>query len=255
MTELFTQSRGQGKDLVLLHGWGLNSGVWEPLIGHLSTDFRVTTIDLPGFGRNVDAMPEDYSIEEVARQVAEHLPSDCILLGWSMGGLVAQQIALTSPQCLNHLVLVASSPHFPNRKNWPGIKPQVLSMFQQQLQRDFAKTLDRFLAIQALGSPSARADIRLIRDCIEHYPLPAPQALVAGLQLLAEVDLRKQIGQTVVPTTRIYGRLDSLVPKQAIANIAALHPQCHSKVMEHAAHAPFISHPQSFAELLRQFCV
>lgn len=252
-SQLFSQSRGRGPALVLLHGWGLNSGVWEPLLQHLAADFRVTCIDLPGFGRNADVHLADYSVSALAQMLEPCLPDNAIVLGWSMGGLVAQQLALRYPHKFAKLVVVASSPCFQQQQDWPGIQPQVLRMFEQQLERDFGKTLERFLAIQALGSVTAKKDIKLIRQCIEQYPQPHPNALRGGLSLLSTVDQRQQLATIKLPTLRIYGRLDSLVPQQAVAKIAQLQPHCHSEVIAHASHAPFISHAEEFAHLLRDF--
>lgn len=249
-TTLFTQSRGSGPDLVLLHGWGLNSGVWEPISEALTEQYRVTLIDLPGFGRNADRLPDDYNLQSISTWLADYLPQNCTLLGWSLGGLIAQQLALTVPGKIQRLVLLCSSPKFTQDQNWFGIKLSVLNTFEQQLEGDFSKTLDRFMAIQAMGSVSARHDIKKIKACIEDYPIPDEKALRAGLGILANADLREAIGSIDVPTHRLYGRLDSLVPHKAIEAIEALQPHSVSHVFEHASHAPFISHPESFLAYL-----
>ncbi|MCP5077676.1 MAG: alpha/beta fold hydrolase, partial [Psychromonas sp.] len=58
-----TKSRvvGQGKDLVLLHGWGVNSAVWQPVVELLGKHFRLHLIDLPGFGESKAVA--DYSLD------------------------------------------------------------------------------------------------------------------------------------------------------------------------------------------------
>ncbi|MGL6118711.1 alpha/beta fold hydrolase, partial [Plesiomonas sp.] len=53
MSKLYWQQQGQGeRDIVLLHGWGLNAEVWQPLVAELSSHYRVHTVDLPGYGRS-----------------------------------------------------------------------------------------------------------------------------------------------------------------------------------------------------------
>ena len=69
----------------------------------------------------------------MAEVVLRQAPDKAIWLGWSLGGLVASQIALTHPERVLALVTVASSPCFSARDEWPGIKPDVLAGFQQQL--------------------------------------------------------------------------------------------------------------------------
>lgn len=233
----------------MLHGWGLNSGVWEPVSQLIERHFRVTFIDLPGFGRNAQNLPDQYDLASVSMMVAEVMPDKCSLLGWSLGGLVAQQLALTH-NGIDKLILVASSPKFAMADDWPGIKPAVLNLFEQQLEQDFSKTLDRFMAIQALGSPSAKRDIKQIKHHIEQYPMPDINALRAGLGLLMNTDLRSVIGLLKMPTYRLYGRLDSLVPATVADHVTRLQPETRSKILAHASHAPFISHPQEFVAYL-----
>ncbi len=96
------------------------------------------------------------SLADMAEVVLRQAPDKAIWLGWSLGGLVASQIALTHPERVQALVTVASSPCFSARDEWPGIKPDVLAGFQQQLSDDFQRTVERFPALQTMGTETAR---------------------------------------------------------------------------------------------------
>lgn len=139
---------------MLLHGWGLNAEVWRCIDEELSSHFTLHLVDLPGFGRSrgFGAL----SLADMAEAVLRQAPDKAIWLGWSLGGLVASQIALTHPERVQALVTVASSPCFSARDEWPGIKPDVLAGFQQQLSDDFQRTVERFLALQTMGTETAR---------------------------------------------------------------------------------------------------
>jgi pimeloyl-[acyl-carrier protein] methyl ester esterase len=250
---LVTRTYGTGKVLVLLHGWGLNSGVWHTVIQPLSKRYKVITIDLPGFGENRDNCPDDFSLDNIAALLATCIPPNAVLLGWSLGGLLAQQIAIQGNNTLAGLITVASTPCFVNKADWCGIKPAVLRLFEQQLENDYEQTLSRFLAIQALGSPLAKAEIRQLKTIIKHYPAPAITALTGGLKLLSTVDLRTQINLITVPTLRMYGRLDSLVPAAGIEHIQQLQPNANSTIFVDAAHAPFMSDPHAWLQQLNNF--
>ena len=196
-------------------------------------------MDLPGFGNSPLQAGTDYTLPWLAEQVAAILPEKCHLLGWSLGGLVASQLALTMPERLHSLITVASSPCFMVRDEWPGIAPKVLAGFNQMLAGDFMQTIERFLAIQAMGSEHARNDIRQLRHWLAERPAPRL--------------LRDELIGLDLPWLRLYGRLDTLVPKAAIPLLDARYPASHSLVLEKASHAPFISHPEQFITLLRQF--
>lgn len=241
---------GQGQNLVLLHGWGLNSGVWDNLVPVLSPHFNMTLIDLPGFGLNHDIVPEDYDLSSVAKLIAEVIPSQSIVLGWSLGGLIAQYIAVNKLVAMKQLVLLCTSPKFKATEEWDGIAEPVLNLFHKQLEHDFGKTLERFLAIQAMGSQSAKSDIRQLKHAIDQYPLPHKNALSGGLKLLSEVDLRDQLSQISIPTTWFFGRLDSLVPQKVAGLINDLQPEAKQVVMSKVSHAPFVSDLESFSNIL-----
>ncbi|MCY7295633.1 pimeloyl-ACP methyl ester esterase BioH [Alteromonas sp. a30] len=244
---------GDGPDLVLLHGWGLNSGVYDKMLHDLSAHFRVTLIDLPGYGVNNHVLPEHYDLPSIANMVAQVIPERCAILGWSFGGLVAQRLALDLPDQVNKLILVATTPKFAAEKEeeWHGMLPEVLDLFKTQLQGTYSKTLDRFMAMQALGSESAKSDIVIIKESVSAYPEPHTSALEAGLSILKSTDLRHELMQLAIPTLRIYGRLDSIVPEKAVPHIESHHPESRSLIIRKASHAPFISHQDEFLEAVR----
>ena len=245
MNDIWWQTTGEGHcHLVLLHGWGLNAQVWDCITPELSAHFTLHLVDLPGYGRSGEwgAM----TLEAMAEKVLENAPERAIWLGWSLGGLVASQIALNHPTRVQALVTVASSPCFSARDEWPGIKPEVLSGFQQQLSEDFQRTVERFLALQTLGTESARQDARALKQAVLSLPMPSSEALNGGLEILKTADLREPLTALDLPFLRLYGRLDGLVPRKIVPQLDAQWPQSESFIFDKAAHAPFISHPQAF---------
>ena len=245
--------QGQGLPLVLIHGWGFNSGIWQPLVSKLADFFQVITVDLPGFGLNVDQQSSSYSLQNISEQVQAAIEQPAVYIGWSLGGLVATEIALTHQNKVLGLVTIASSPCFIEKESWFGIKPQLLAGFHQQLALDIEKTIESFLKIQAMGSPHLRQDIKEIRRLIMLYPLPGRKTLDDSLMLLETVDLRMALANISCPFLRLYGRKDSLVPKAIYELMNELAPDSDSFVFEAAAHAPFISHLDEFSLFLKNW--
>ncbi|NMP33023.1 pimeloyl-ACP methyl ester esterase BioH [Thalassotalea sp. M1531] len=244
-------SIGEGQPLVLLHGWGLNSGVFKPLARQLSKDFKVMLIDLPGYGNNVNCLPEPYTLPVLADLILQTVTEPAVYIGWSLGGLIANQIALSAKtnEVLG-LVNIASSPCFGQRDDWYGIKPELLNSFHRQISGDIGKTLKGFLKIQAMGSAHIKEDIKLIQELVMATSLPERYALDQGLNLLETVDLRKQLVDINVPYLRMYGKMDGLVPKKIIEEVNILAPESESVVFDKASHAPFISNFQEFIATL-----
>ena len=236
--------------LVLLHGWGMNKAVWQQWLPLLETDWTVSTPDLPGFGES-NHYPEPYRLDAVCQQLEAELPESAVLCGWSLGGLVALALAARYPKRVKALVLLAASPCFMAQGHWPGMAEAMFRQFQQQLSQDINQTIQRFLAIQAMGSPSAREDIKQLRQTILQQPTAQPAALKGGLELLANSDLRDELTQLELPVFAGFGRLDTLVPMSVIDALSACQPKALIYRFEHASHAPFISHPDEATEWLQ----
>ena len=79
-------------DLVLLHGWGMSSLVWDEILPELLENFRVTVIDLPGFGRSPIPGGE-YDLDYLSKHVLNVAPKEAVWMGWSLGAMVAMNIA------------------------------------------------------------------------------------------------------------------------------------------------------------------
>lgn len=250
VTPVWQSVSGAGTDLVVLHGWGLNANIWQGIVTPLSAQRRVHCLDLPGYGESPWPAGVAISFEQLVELTAAALPERCHLLGWSLGGLVATAIARRYPERVSHLITVASSPFFPARDNWPGIDPHVLNTFARQLSADFKRTVERFLALQSLGSQSAKADIKQIKEWLFSKPMASQEVLNAGLDMLASVDLRAELAQLTMPLLRIYGRLDSLVPAAVIRHVDQLAPHSNAIIMPHCSHAPFVNEPETFCQLL-----
>ncbi|MGL1958076.1 MAG: pimeloyl-ACP methyl ester esterase BioH [Colwellia sp.] len=258
---LVFSSKGQGVPLVFIHGWGLNSGVWQPLIEKMSAcstnNFELISLDLPGFGFNSDCIITPYSLANICHLINKAINKPAIYLGWSLGGLIATEMALTFPDKVLGLITVASSPCFiecDQKKNqklgWPGIKPSVLKNFHQQLKEDSQKTIDGFLKIQAMGSPHIRQDIKQIRNLVKRYPVPSKKTLDQSLNLLETSDYTEQLRLIQQPFLRLYGNSDSLIPI-IVANLVSQRiKNSDQHIFDKASHAPFISHPDDFYQVL-----
>ncbi|ORT51655.1 pimelyl-ACP methyl ester esterase [Vibrio sp. qd031] len=248
---LHWQIQGQGPNLVLLHGWGMNGAVWEQLLDALSPHFTLFIADLPGYGHSNHIACD--TIDSIADAVLIDAPEHAIWLGWSLGGLIATHVAHYCPQRVTHLVTVASSPKFAQARPWRGIKPEVLSAFTEQLLDDLPTTVDRFMALQAMGSPSARKDTKQLKQAVLSRPAPSPKALQLGLDLLADIDYRDVIPTLTMPVARWYGRLDGLVPVKVASDLDVTTQEHHastSHVFQQSSHAPFITEAELFCEML-----
>lgn len=249
---LHAETTGAGPALVLVHGWGLHSGIWTPLLPALARRFEVTCVDLPGHGLS-PAATTPLDLEAMAEAVAAVAPPGAAWLGWSLGGQVALAAALAG-RMTGPLVLVATTPCFVAARDWPcGVAPEVLDGFARSLAADHAKALRDFLALQLRGDRRAAALLRLLRAALAERPAPDAAALRDGLAILAGTDLRDRLGGIDQPALVIAGARDRLTPADAGRRLAAALPGARCVVLPDAAHAPFLAAPGAFTADLADF--
>ncbi|MCV6590198.1 MAG: pimeloyl-ACP methyl ester esterase BioH [Marinobacterium sp.] len=236
-------------ELVLLHGWGMNADVWQPLLDLLQLHYSLTLFDLPGLGRS-QQVPTPYSIETIADQLLAGAPEQAHWLGWSLGGTVAAAVANRAPQRVQSLTLIASNPCFVQRDDWPSaMSSEIFTGFQHSLDVNTAKTLTRFIMLQTQGGNAARDILRQLKA------IPAvaePTALPESLALLAQ-DQRQLIRNLSCPLLTIWGENDQLVPVAAADAVCALLPGQQSLVVEGAGHLPFLSDTEQVLNTLIRF--
>lgn len=234
-----------GPDIVLLHGWALHGGMWGPWIEPLAARARLHFVDLPGHGRS--PWPEGATtLRDLAAAVSPHVPAGAAVIGWSLGGLVALELARTRPADIAALVLLASTPCFLNRDDWTaGMNPAVLEGFAAGLAGDYRRTISNFLALQTWGDEHATQALRTLRARLDDHGEPDPRALGAGLQILRHADLRDRLGSITAPALVIAGEHDRITPVAAGRELASRLPSARFMQVEKAGHAPFLSHPDA----------
>ncbi|MCP3663216.1 MAG: pimeloyl-ACP methyl ester esterase BioH [Gammaproteobacteria bacterium] len=252
---LACETVGNGPDLVLLHGWGMNSGVWQPLLERMSQGHRLWLIDLPGHGNSpLEACCTD--LDAWAMACLDVAPPMADWLGWSLGGQVALAAALAAPGRIGRLALVGTNPSFIQRDGWQhAMAVETLAQFATSLSVDHQQTLSRFLTLQVRGSKEANVLLRDLKQSLSLRPAPTPEALAIGLDLLLQVDLRNELKRLECPVRWLLGERDTLVPAAVAADINRLFSSSDQRVIRGAAHTPFLSHQTQFVELLSEFLV
>ena len=238
--------------LALVHGWGMNARVFDALASLLADDFDVRALDLPGHGGR-DALA-DNTLRGWADDLAQKLPDNTTLLGWSLGGQVAMRAALDHPHRIARLVLLASTPKFVAAEDWGlGMAPADLEDFGAALLADPDATLLRFLSLQTRGMPGQKTLLQQLRLTLLAAPVARSEALSSGLAILHDTDLRSELPRLTQPTLVLHGALDTLTPPVAGVWLAETLPSAQYLEFARAAHAPHLSHGEDVAAAIRHF--
>ncbi|WP_425507255.1 pimeloyl-ACP methyl ester esterase BioH [Thermomonas carbonis] len=253
--DIFGRSTGSGQarpPLVLLHGWAMHGGLFAPLVEALREQHTLHVVDLPGHGHNRDCgVP--LTLDACTNAVLDAVP-DAPWCGWSLGGLIALRASSKCPERIPALAMLCATPKFVVADDWPhGMPVEVFRGFAEGLRGDWRATVDRFIALEAFGSDHMREELRMLRDAVLAHGEPSPRVLAEGLQLLETSDLRDALPGLRVPSLWVGGRRDKLVNPRAMREAASITPNARYVQVEHAGHAPFLTHADEVAAALLEF--
>ena len=255
MDNLYSEIKGRGRDVVLIHGWGMHGGIFGKFNDLLANDYQTHAIDLPGFGFSKD-IKNDFTLDsltEVIEKYINYLVSPVSLIGWSLGGLITQNILKRKNVDIDKVVLIASTPSFTKKEGWETAMDQsVFNGFSNDLKLDYKKTLKRFISLQTRGSNLARNEMREINEKLLSHGEPHLKALQKGLNILSSTDLRSE---SVIekPLMIVLGERDTLVPLSVISEFKNHYSNLNELIIEKTGHAPFMSHPKLCAEKIKTF--
>jgi pimeloyl-[acyl-carrier protein] methyl ester esterase len=238
--------------LVLVHGWAVDSRIWEGILPQLEEHFQVYLIDLPGYGKDRDYF-DDYSLTKVAEEILNRAPAQpANWVAWSLGGTVALAAALTNPERFKKLQLISATPKFIASDNWPvGNEIHYFKKLAAEFESDQEKAMGKFLLLQVLSKGRSKVlnNVKLVRKLrttfLDGEP-PRPTTLQSGLKILAETDLRDQLSRITIPTQVIAGTTDKVVKASASRYLFENLANSHSMHEFEAGHLPFLQCPSEY---------
>lgn len=269
--------------LVLIHGWGCDSDIWQAVLPELTQHLNVITIDLPGFGESdffqtsPDSMVSseqqasldnslNVSLDSYLDSILAVLPERCSLMGWSLGGMLATVLASRHPSRFTSLITLASNPTFVQKKGWLSAMPKkTFAAFFEMFQQQPADCLKRFHGLQCQGDQHERNVLKALKALVGLKAIvnqdTSPQgndenshvAWLRGLELLTEIDNRDAIASLEVRGLHIFGEEDQLVPVSAAGLLSDLNAHQQVDVLESTSHIPQLSCPQVLASKVLKF--
>jgi len=250
--KIHQETFGQGKPIVLVHGWAMHTGIWRNFAKALAQHYQVTCIDLPGHGRSEKINP--FTLEQMSNALVKAVPyAQCCWMGWSLGATVVLEIAHRFPERVDKLVLLAGNPAFMQSGSWPGMKHKLLDDFAENLQANCQATLFRFLSLQVNGLEDSKSMLRELKQAVSECDAPSPETLQGGLDVLKQADLRPALSGLKQPLAVILGTRDTLVPVAIGQKIQQLNKACELTIIDKAGHVPFLSHQQELIASISRF--
>jgi len=249
-TNLHYRSDGdpQGTPLVLIHSLGTDLRLWDDLIPRLDATLRLIRFDLRGHGLSADPAGEltlvDFSADLAA--LLDHLEIDkAVILGISIGGLIALDFALRNQARVSSLILVDTAARIGTPELWQtrmdtlrahGMPHLADSILARWFASDFAtRCPTQFQGLRTLFT----------RNSVAGY--------TAACAALRDADLRAEVPQIMVPALVLCGAQDTATPPDVVQGLAQSLPNAHFAVLPGAGHTPPIEQPQVMADQLHAF--
>lgn len=238
--------------IMLLHGWGFSSQLWQPLIKNLHAQGceAVYPIDLPGFGAAFHEQCE--SLDQVLDYIAEQLPEKSVLCGWSLGGMLAVQIAARHPEKVAALITIGSNLHFTAAHDWPGMPLADYQQFCQRFSAQPEKTWQRFLQLQTKGDSNIEQAADAL-DSLADYSAIHPETAATMLLLLGEIDNRPLFKHLAMPGLHLLAEQDAITPVAIASLLQKINPDQQIKILADSGHAAPVSQPSVLAARIVDF--
>jgi pimeloyl-ACP methyl ester carboxylesterase len=240
--------------LLFVHGLGGSQSTWAAVLGNFAETYRVAAIDLLGHGASDKPAPEatDYSIAGLSAAVGEVIEklelAPVVVIGHSLGGAAALQLALDRPKLVRGLVLIDGA------GLGPEINSELLDRIESEPSREEARALmELFFANQRFILDRGIDDMYASRQA--EGADAAVKAIAAGVfsrtgQQISYVD---RLGEVEAPVLLVWGELDRVFPaKQAVAASKAL-PTSWLEVFEGIGHVPHVEAAPAFTALVKRW--
>jgi malonyl-CoA O-methyltransferase len=235
--------------IVLIHGWGIDSQIWQSLPGQLSEFADVVTVDLPGFAESPGL--NNYSQTALISWMVTVLPERCYLLGLSLGGMLSCAFAAQYPQRVAGLITLSSNLNFVASDNYLSAMPaDQYQGFIAAWEQSNSDCLKRFCGLQTQGDSQQRQLIRQLRTITGEVDAQSGAAL---LKLLGEIDNQSAIAELNCPTLAIFGQQDALVPVACTEQFAQFNDRVEIAIVEGAGHLPHLGSGEKILELISTF--
>lgn len=231
--------------LVLIGGWGAKSSVWAPLEEALQSEFDLRCIELrDSYGGDA---------ETLCRSLADQIPDQSYVVGWSLGGMLALRVAKLFPAKVRALACIAANACFTQRESWPSaMSEETFQQFRASLVKSPSLTAKRFAALQAQGHEERKAvSTHLLTDSL--LLEGDTQKQLELLDILARLDLREDIAALAQPMFCVFGEQDALVPASSCEALTTLNKYIELWSIPSCGHAPQLSHSQELAARLLSF--
>ena len=235
--------------LVLIHGAGDSSAVWEKQTAYFSKSHQVLAVDLPGHGARVREpgmdRHEKYA-QEVCRIMDQQSISKAVVAGHSMGGAVALTMALEHPDRLQGLILVATGARMKMRPDFLEEARKTAEIYGSEV-----PSATHIIPVEQMVHPAIPTDVvQWLKDRIGRA---SAQATYADFQANNNFDVMNRLGEIRTPTLVVGGSDDRMAPRKFAEFLANGIPGARLEMLDPCGHYPQVEQEEAFNRAVELF--
>lgn len=241
---------GTGQTLFFLHGMNGNSKSWENLFYSLSSSFRVVAWDAPSFGGSDVFGDNIEEYKNAAKALIETLKlKKIILIGHSMGGLIASQLAYDNDVSVSGLILSSTHLGFGCKKGEP-----LMERYANRLKTFSTKLSDIDYAMERAKRNTPEGTSESVIKFLANVALDIrKESIRDGGRMSQEADNTNICKDLKVPVLILSGGKDTVISTEMHASLIAALPRAHKVVFPKAGHASFAEYPDQFNYQVTEF--
>ena len=252
----FFHSEGKGPHLLFIHGWSVDHRIWRQQMKHLSDDFTVISLDLPGHGQSGPA--KNMTLDVVARDIRDILDHQQIkslhIVGSSLGGNIALKLYESNPKLVKSLALIGTMPKFYACDDYPcGISLERKEKLLRQMFHSYPSVVHVFFRSLFTVQERQTRRYKWLQTFHQADLIPAKEVLIDYLMMMEEIDQRKLLSAVKCPLLFINGAGDEICDLKTVGYMKGILKRAHFESMPELGHFPFLSSPQEFNVILKTF--
>jgi pimeloyl-ACP methyl ester esterase len=249
---------GQGKPLVLIHGWAMDSLVWSFFIEEFSPDYTIIAVDLRGHGQS-GSLPGPYNLKTFALDLLDLLKDpalkDATVIGWSMGVSAVLKMFEYAAPAVDSLVLISGTPSLVARRDYPhGMPRGEVSSLLRSIKKEYVPGMAGFYKLMFQGDdvqhPHREKIYALAADTGR---APRQEVACEALLSMQQEDLRPCLKKIHAPVLLIHGSHDQICLPGASRYMAEQIPSASLHILDSVGHVPFLTAAEDVHREVKKF--
>jgi len=247
------EEKGKKEVIFFIHGWSFDSGIWFRQLDDFK-DYRIIVLDMPGHGKS-DYQKNIDIIEDLNLIVNELKIERVNLVGHSLGGLFSLQFALRYPKIVKKLILIGTTAKFVKSNNFNfGLEENEINKLRSFLVNDYPNILLIFIRWLFTKNERTQNDFRENWKALtDKTDWPSKEAMSEFLSIIEKEDIRASLKELNIPTLIISGTKDPICSVESIDYLSKQIKDTRVELFDDCGHLPFLTQPQRFNSLVKEF--